>query len=222
MAAISTVSTRGAKYFCVINCSNNSKTSIDERTGRTVWMFNFPNPETERERCQKWVINIRRADVNISNIKRKQVCSVHFEEKAFNCPTNIQESRLLPTAVPTLVTCPNPPPSLDCRRPQPKKRDVIVAIDKRKRQHSDSDSEASPCTNSSNVSDVAPLDEPPAKEPRIDSDTLMKELEKTKQALDALKKENKSLQRKLKTSQEGKKKLKKKHSEHILQLENNW
>ncbi|KAL8608041.1 hypothetical protein ACOMHN_023857 [Nucella lapillus] len=134
MASTSTVTKRGACYCCVINCSNNNRTSIDPRTGKPVRFFYFPNPETDRERCQKWIINIRRDDVKIADIKSKRVCSAHFHEKVFNCPTDIQHSRLLPTAVPTIVSCPNPPPSMECRRPPPKIREPVP---KRRRQDTD-------------------------------------------------------------------------------------
>lgn len=43
-------SLRGAKYCCAINCSNNSYTSIDIRTGKVVKMHRFPNPDTDRDR----------------------------------------------------------------------------------------------------------------------------------------------------------------------------
>ena len=68
-------------------------------------------------------MNLRRADLNLNNIKSKSVCSVHFEPSAYNCPTDIASSRLLPTAVPTLVECPNPPKPFTSPRP-PKKRKI--------------------------------------------------------------------------------------------------
>ena len=40
----------GVRYCCVMNCSNNAKTTIDERTGKPVRFHSFPNPTTERER----------------------------------------------------------------------------------------------------------------------------------------------------------------------------
>ena len=69
-------------------------------------------------------MNLRRADLNLNNIKSKSVCSVHFEPSAYNCPTDIASSRLLPTAVPTLVECPNPPKPFTSPRPPPKKRKI--------------------------------------------------------------------------------------------------
>ena len=75
-------------------------------------------------RCSKWLVNIRRADLNLKNIKSKQVCSVHFEQNAYNCPSDTLNCKLLPTAIPTIVQCPNPPKPITTKRPPPKKRHV--------------------------------------------------------------------------------------------------
>ena len=69
---------------------------------------------------------MRRADLNLSNVKPKKICSVHFEVKAYNCPTDIANSTLIPNALPTLVTCPNPPKlEYSCSRPAPKDRSSV-------------------------------------------------------------------------------------------------
>ncbi|RUS85685.1 hypothetical protein EGW08_006561 [Elysia chlorotica] len=115
---------RNARYCCAINCSNNSATSTDIRTQRPVRFHQFPDPVKEKERCSKWIINLRRADLHLKNIRHKSVCSVHFELNAYNCPIDIATSRLLPSAVPTLIACPNPPRLSASCRPPPKKRCV--------------------------------------------------------------------------------------------------
>ncbi|GFR59372.1 THAP domain-containing protein 4 [Elysia marginata] len=115
---------RRSKYCCAINCSNNSATSIDPRTHKSVRFHRFPDPDKERERCSRWIVNLRRSDLNLSNVKHKVVCSLHFETTAYNCPEEIATSRLLPASVPTLINCPNPPPSMTPKRPPPKNRHV--------------------------------------------------------------------------------------------------
>lgn len=55
-------------------------------------------------------------------MKHKSVCSVHFEERAYACPSDIYKSSLSPSAVPTLIQCPNPPPALTPKRPPPRLR----------------------------------------------------------------------------------------------------
>ena len=75
-------------------------------------------------RCQKWIVNLRRADLSLHNVEFKRVCSVHFEEKAYCNPGDISTSHLLPTAVPTLITCPNPPRMLAGNRKPPTVTDV--------------------------------------------------------------------------------------------------
>lgn len=111
-----------SRYCCAINCSNNSATSIDPRTQRPVRFHSFPDPTKDKERCSKWIINLRRSDLNLNNICYKRVCSIHFEPTAYNCPKDISSSRLIPVAVPTIVTCPNPPPSVGYKRSPPKER----------------------------------------------------------------------------------------------------
>ena len=39
------MSLHGARYCCAINCSNNSKTTVDIRTGKPVRFHKFPDPE---------------------------------------------------------------------------------------------------------------------------------------------------------------------------------
>lgn len=70
---------------------------------------------------KRWIINIRRKDLDgygpgDSRCKYLKLCGTHFEDIMFNCPTDVTNSRLLPTAVPTLVMVKNPPPQLGCKR----------------------------------------------------------------------------------------------------------
>ncbi|KAL8613198.1 hypothetical protein ACOMHN_043007 [Nucella lapillus] len=218
MASTSTVTKRGACYCCVINCSNNNRTSIDPRIGKPVRFFYFPNPETDRERCQNWIINIRRDDVKIADIKSKRVCSAHFHEKVFNCPTDIQHSRLLPTAVPTIVSCPNPPPSMECRRPPPKIREPVP---KRRRQDTD-DAPASSSVYHEGDGDDCDGDRdstrPVVKASEPDPEKLAGELKQAKRALEDLKKQNKQLERKCKTAQSAKVRLIERHAVQVASL----
>ena len=75
-------------------------------------------------RCQKWIVNLRRADLSLHNVKFKRVCSIHFEEKTYCNPGDISTSHLLPTAAPTMITCPNPPRMLAGNRKPPTVREV--------------------------------------------------------------------------------------------------
>ncbi|ELT88837.1 hypothetical protein CAPTEDRAFT_190651 [Capitella teleta] len=88
----------------VIICSANCKT-MDERTRLQVL-----DAVRFRERCLKWIANLRKADLSISNVKNKKVCSKHFEQKAYICSTDIAKSLLLQRALPTIVNCRNPLP----------------------------------------------------------------------------------------------------------------
>ena len=62
--------------------------------------------------------------MSLHNVEFKRVCSIHFEEKAYCNPGDITTSQLLPTAVPTLITCPNPPRMLAGNRKPPMVREV--------------------------------------------------------------------------------------------------
>ncbi|ELT91908.1 hypothetical protein CAPTEDRAFT_228699 [Capitella teleta] len=134
-----------AVYCNILNCSNNSLTSIDPRTGKIVRFHSWPHPDKvgetlkdaavkkaeKFELCRKWIVNSRRADLNVNNVKNKQACSIHFEKAAYNNPNDIHTSRLLPKAVPTLVECPNPPKLLTPGRPPPKLRLALSQPKKR-------------------------------------------------------------------------------------------
>lgn len=71
-------------------------------------------------RCKRWIANIRRADLDNEDVskffKTRVICSDHFENTAYNNPSDRHSSRLLPSAVPTLINCPNPPKSSILRR----------------------------------------------------------------------------------------------------------
>ncbi|XP_030607782.1 52 kDa repressor of the inhibitor of the protein kinase-like isoform X3 [Archocentrus centrarchus] len=113
------MATKGARFCCAMNCSNNSRTSIDPRTGQKFRFHRFP---TDKQRCQRWIVNLQRADLNLGNVQSKHVCSAHFEEVAYNCQSDIATSNLLPSAVPTLVPRPNPPAHTQLTRKPPAKR----------------------------------------------------------------------------------------------------
>ena len=139
-----------------------------------------------------WIINIRRDNVKIADIKSKGVCSAHFHEKAFNCPTDIQHSRLLPTAVPTIINCPNPPPSMECRRPPPKIREPAP---KRRRQDIDNARASSSAYDEGDGDDCdgdSDSSRPVIKAPKRDPEMLARELEQAKLALDNFKKKKKT------------------------------
>ncbi|ELU15668.1 hypothetical protein CAPTEDRAFT_194202 [Capitella teleta] len=59
---------------------------------------------------------------SIKKSKDLSICSVHFETVAYNCPTDIGNSRLLPTAYPTLIDSPHTPSRMENKRPAPKER----------------------------------------------------------------------------------------------------
>ena len=84
-------------------------------------------------RCMKWIVNVRRDDLNLSNVKHKYLCSTHFETRAYVCPTDIAQSSLVEGAFPTLFQCPNPPPSLTPKRPPPRERSTLPPPKKRKK-----------------------------------------------------------------------------------------
>ena len=77
-------------------------------------------------RRKKWVINTRCKDLTAENVGVRRICSVHFECKAYNCPKDIAQSSLLPTAVPTIVDCPNPPEPIEGKRKPPRERPAPV------------------------------------------------------------------------------------------------
>lgn len=84
------------------------------------------NPRCFSYRCLKWITNTRRADLTIQNIRAKKICSKHFEPNAYMCPNDIHGSRLLPSAIPTIVSCPNPPPPLGSKRKLPTPRISVI------------------------------------------------------------------------------------------------
>jgi hypothetical protein len=85
-------------------------------------------------RRKKWFNNIRRDDLRLKDIGKKKVCSVHFEPTAYNCPTDFGNSTLMSHAVPTIIDCPNPPPSDLSKRKPPTLRPPPTPKPKRKKE----------------------------------------------------------------------------------------
>lgn len=73
-------------------------------------------------RCKKWIVNSRRDGLTLASVGNLLVCALHFEISQFNCPTDLSSSRLLPSALPTLVHCPNPPKTFQEKRKAPTPR----------------------------------------------------------------------------------------------------
>ena len=120
----------------------------------------------------------------MSNVKSKRVCSVHFEERAYSCPQDISSSRLLPSAVPTLISCPNPPKTIASKRAPPKERPALLS---RKRSRND-DGEMLAALNQDNT------EPPPSKKVKVDKslETLLSEAQA---ALKKCRAQNKKLYR---------------------------
>jgi len=146
----------GSSYCCVINCSNHAK-KVDPRTGQRVKMHKFPNSIKERDRCLKWIHNLRRADLNLNNVRAKLVCSVHFKQSIYNCPSDIANSRLLPGAVPELVDCPNTPKPK--QKPQKKPRKPVRSEDSASVEPENS-TEIDPLSEPDNATEIEPSSEP--------------------------------------------------------------
>ena len=84
-------------------------------------------------RRKKWVVNSRCEGLDAKDIGTRTVCSLHFQPTAYNNPDQWSSARLLPTALPTIIACPNPPPDPTPRRKPPKERLQPVSQRKRKR-----------------------------------------------------------------------------------------
>ncbi|ELT88808.1 hypothetical protein CAPTEDRAFT_184985 [Capitella teleta] len=158
--------------------SNRSARDVDSRTGEYVRFHQFPDPQKKRELCLKWIAHARRADLNISNVKHKFICSIHFEPQTYACPTNIAQSSLMPNATPALITCPNP--SITPKRRRPRDRSTAPPAKKRKLMTPEAGSEAS--------DDVHPMEElppppTPTPSPSLDMSKNFKEHDRLAQAL---------------------------------------
>ena len=118
------------------------------------------------------------------------MCSVHFKVSAYNCPTDLANSRLLPLAVPELVDCPNPPKQEQCLRKPPKKLSP-----KKSRKSARSETSVESAGVEPDIStEIEPSSEPPAKVERKDCDVQLKE---ALQHIEKLKKEKNLMKRKL-------------------------
>ncbi|ELT88807.1 hypothetical protein CAPTEDRAFT_184984 [Capitella teleta] len=141
-----------------------------------------------------------RADLNISNVKHKFICSIHFEPQTYACPTNIAQSSLMPNATPALITCPNP--SITPKRRRPRDRSTAPPAKKRKLMTPEAGSEAS--------DDVHPMEElppppTPTPSPSLDMSKNFKEHDRLAQALTdmtALRSQHQAQSRKLNRLQE--------------------
>ncbi|ELT88256.1 hypothetical protein CAPTEDRAFT_214598 [Capitella teleta] len=107
---------------CAAKCNNRFNKQIDLRTGKFFRFHRFSNAIKRKDVCQKWLQNIRRCDLTLQDLEHMRVCSEHFEPAAYKCPTDLENSRLLENAYPTLFNVSNPPPRLTPKRPPPKTR----------------------------------------------------------------------------------------------------
>ena len=70
-------STKKRNICAAWGCNNYQTTNKD------VSYFHFPN---DKSRCDRWVVNIRRQDLQgktPQDLKRRIVCGAHFEESQF-------------------------------------------------------------------------------------------------------------------------------------------
>ena len=88
---------------CYPKCkSRRGKKEKDLRNNKCIRFFKFPT--NDHPRCEKWISNIGRKDINIENMKSKVVCSLHFELTVanFNCLIDFSTTRLSYRAIPTI------------------------------------------------------------------------------------------------------------------------
>ncbi|ELU06999.1 hypothetical protein CAPTEDRAFT_185658 [Capitella teleta] len=116
----------GYGAFCAANCCD------DYQGMSTNSFFTFP---LDQKRCDVWVQNTRRDDIrgmSAESIRKKneRVCAKHFEPSQFMNP---KRNKLIPSAVPTLVDVPNPPPTLQSKRKAPAVRHRILIPTKMKK-----------------------------------------------------------------------------------------
>lgn len=108
-------------------CSNRNVGTALTPDGHRIRFHKFPRNE---EICKKWVINLRNASLDSLQYcdlqkTHRRVCSIHFEDSQYYSPSNRHSSSyLLPSAVPTILNVPNPPPQTS-RRKSPVRRNSI-------------------------------------------------------------------------------------------------
>ncbi|GFN73812.1 THAP domain-containing protein 1 [Plakobranchus ocellatus] len=110
------------KWCSAYGCSN-SKNKRPELS-----FLRFPS---DPDRCKKWVVNTRRADLLSTPVealsKAYYLCAEHFEPSCFTeASPNRKRTRLTKLADPTIFNIPNPPPQLSSSRPPPKQRAPIA------------------------------------------------------------------------------------------------
>ncbi|GFO19473.1 THAP domain-containing protein [Plakobranchus ocellatus] len=93
------------KWCSAYGCSN-SKNKRPELS-----FLRFPS---DPDRCKKWVVNTRRADLLSTPVealsKAYYLCAEHFEPSCFTeASPNRKRTRLTKSAVPTIFNIPNPP-----------------------------------------------------------------------------------------------------------------
>ncbi|XP_014661379.1 PREDICTED: THAP domain-containing protein 5-like [Priapulus caudatus] len=103
----------GHSHYCAaIPCTNSRNNNKD------LCFFNFPKKDIER--CKRWIINTRRTDINVGNVKYRSLCEEHFDASQYMNPADKgvarPRKRLMPNAVPLIFNIPNPP-----RNPVPRK-----------------------------------------------------------------------------------------------------
>ncbi|XP_025077786.1 uncharacterized protein LOC112554286 [Pomacea canaliculata] len=109
---------QGGQFCSAINCQNGRF----KLTSKGKRFHNFPKDE---ERCKIWMDFTRRKDfdhLTPSDVYGKGycLCSDHFEESQYNCPT--QKKSLVWNAVPTVFSIPNPPCKVTSSRKRPMDR----------------------------------------------------------------------------------------------------
>ena len=90
----------GTRYCASINCNNNRAANSN------LAFFRFPK---NHERCQRWIQNSRRTDLNkkssIYCYNNLLLCTKHFEDQMF---CNAEKRRLNENAIPTIFEVPHP------------------------------------------------------------------------------------------------------------------
>ena len=80
-------------------------------------------------RVPKWRRNLRNQtldSMSIDQLRKLKVCSDHFKDHHYNCPEqrHLLHTRLVWNAEPTIIDCPNPPPSPTSKRKRPLDRSI--------------------------------------------------------------------------------------------------
>ena len=122
---------RGGTSCAAINCHNRRY----KNPGLSFFRFPKGKDAKDKERCEKWVVNVRRADLDGRTPeelnKNYHLCANHFENSQF---MNADKHRLVENAVPTLFDVINPPPKLQGKRAPPTPR-VVISPKRRKISH---------------------------------------------------------------------------------------